>query len=390
MYLNYDDQQLRQALALETAKEITQQPSTWRKLVRIVTDLKPQLQGFLDQLGKPGEYDILLMGAGTSEYIGNALKDYLNPMTNFSLRSVATTDMVLSPRTFIREDRPTLYISFGRSGNSPESTGALLAIEAVTKRDYHLIITCNKDGALAHYAKDHKNAFAILLPEETNDKGFAMTSSFSNMLLATVLTFNLDQLDAFTKTVDTMADSIEKNLSSYAKTLQDLIKGFDFKRVIYLGSLSMKGYAQESCLKVLELTAGKIATLFDSPTGFRHGPKSFIDEKTLIMIYLHDDPLTRKYEEDLCEELKRQQDGYKLCVISHRPTSFKGDINITIPYHQETPMILAGLQMMVLAHILSFTKSYTMGITTDNPCPTGEVNRVVTGVTLYPVERKDS
>ena len=33
-------------------------------------------------------------------------------------------------------------------------------------------------------------------------------------------------------------------------------------------------------------------------------------------------------------------------------------------------------------------QSLSLGITPDNPCPTGEVNRVVKGVTLYPYTLK--
>jgi len=51
-------------------------------------------------------------------------------------------------------------------------------------------------------------------------------------------------------------------------------------------------------------------------------------------------------------------------------------------------MELVGLKMIVLAHMIGFFKSISLGITVDNPCPTGEVNRVVTGVTIYPVERE--
>ena len=41
-----------------------------------------------------------------------------------------------------------------------------------------------------------------------------------------------------------------------------------FDRIIYLGSGSLEGLAKESQLKILELTAGKIVTAFDSPLGF--------------------------------------------------------------------------------------------------------------------------
>jgi tagatose-6-phosphate ketose/aldose isomerase len=33
---------------------------------------------------------------------------------------------------------------------------------------------------------------------------------------------------------------------------------------------------------------------------------------------------------------------------------------------------------------LAFEKSLQLGLGPDNPCPTGEVNRVVQGVTIYP------
>ena len=56
-----------------------------------------------------------------------------------------------------------------------------------------------------------------------------------------------------------------------------------FDRIIYLGSGSLEGLAKESQLKILELTAGKIVTAFDSPLGFRHGPKSFVNEKSLVL-----------------------------------------------------------------------------------------------------------
>jgi len=388
MYLNYDDQDLKSATAFETAREITQQPSTWLKTLKLVQEQKEALRNFLNKIGQIGTFDIVMMGAGTSEYIGNALLHYINPMTNFSARSIPTTDLVTSAIDYIRCDRPTLFISYGRSGNSPESMGAVKAVEAVCPNPYHLYITCNERGELYQSTKTMPNVYGLLLPAETNDLGFAMTSSFSNMLLATVLVFNLDKLDQLSENVKDAAANIDRNILAYAATLQTIVREFDFKRIIYLGSESMKGYAQESCLKVLELTAGKIATLHDTLLGFRHGPKSFIDPETLVVVYLSDNPYVKRYELDLCNEIKRQQKGYRILVVNHQPVEFQGDYQIQLDSQANQPMILVGLQMMIIAHILAFTKSYTMGMTTDNPCPTGEVNRVVTGVTIYPYERR--
>lgn len=386
MFLKISEEMLHKANAYNTAKEISQQPNTWKKTVELIKSRKAEIQSFLAQLGELGSFDIVLMGAGTSEYIGNTLVRYLNKLSHFNARSIATTDMILNPELYINSNKKTLFISYGRSGNSPESVGSVQAINAVSKNAYHLFITCNKEGSLAKLAINNEKIFAIELPEETNDLGFAMTSSFTNMLCATVLCFNLDHLDQFEKFVYNLATSVENQLSDNAETIYDLVKDFDFERIIYLGSECMKGYAQESALKILELTQGRVSTLFDTLTGFRHGPKSFINPKTLIVVYLSDDEFVSRYELDLIRELKAQQKGYKILVVKHKEVECMGDYTIQCDY-SEMPMELVGLKMVMIAHLIAFFKSLSLGITVDNPCPTGEVNRVVTGVTIYPVER---
>ena len=60
------------------------------------------------------------------------------------------------------------------------------------------------------------------------------------------------------------------------------IVNLDFERIVYIGSGSLAGLTREAQLKILELTAGKVATIFDSSMGFRHGPKSFINENNNV------------------------------------------------------------------------------------------------------------
>lgn len=386
MFLTISDEMLKRTKALDTAKEITQQPQTWRKTLQLVQSNKNRIQKFLNQIGELGSFDIIFMGAGTSEYIGNSLVHYLNRVSHFNARSVASTDMILNPGLYVNPNKNTLFISYGRSGNSPESVGSVNAANTATNHAYHLFITCNKDGALAKLAYGNDRICALELPEETNDLGFAMTSSFTNMLLATVLCFNLDQLDIYGEKVNGLAQSVESHLLNHAEYLREVVDEFDFERIIYLGSACMKGFAQESSLKVLELTQGRVSTLFDTLTGFRHGPKSFINHKSLVVIYLSDDEFVRKYEIDLINELKSQQKGYKILVVNHKELELKTDYSIHCVYN-DLPMELVGLKMIVIAHMIAFYKSLSLGITVDNPCPTGEVNRVVTGVTIYPVER---
>ncbi len=384
MYLNIEEDLLRKNLAYHTAREISQQPFTWIETLNLVQSMKNKISDFLRELGRRGSYDIVFMGAGTSEYIGNTLVYYFNKISNFNARSVASTDMILNPELYINKKKKTLFISYGRSGNSPESVGAVQAVNEVTENALHLFITCNKEGALAKFAYHDDRVLAIELPDETNDIGFAMTSSFTNMLLATILCFNLDNLESYVKKVYELSKSVERDINSNATQIQSMIEEFKFERIIYLGSQCMKGFAQESALKVLELTQGRIPTLYDTLTGFRHGPKSLINQRTLIVIYLSDNDLTRKYELDLVQELKNQQNGYKILLISHKQVECETDYSIKCTYN-DLPMELAGLKMIVIAQIIAFFKSLSLGITVDNPCPTGELNRVVKGVTIYPI-----
>lgn len=385
MYLTYEKEDLIQQSSYETAREIMQQPTTWKQTLDCVEANQERLETFFSDIRNHGEFSIVMMGAGTSEYIGNVLEPWLNRRKNYQVRSVASTDMVVAPKRFINPSKTTLFISYGRSGNSPESVGAIEAAQSICQNAFHLMITCNPDGALHRWSLNRPNALSILLPKETNDLGFAMTSSFTSMLLASLLILE-GLVEAKRKdAVSALSFAVDQQLQDNAARLREIVDTFDFSRIIYLGSNVLKGFAQESALKVLELTSGRIATLFDSFLGFRHGPKSFLNEQTLVVLFIQDSSFTRRYELDLLQELIEQQKGYKILVVSHRPLRTKSDYHIQLPYNAHLSSAYYGLEMVTVAQTLAFLKSVSLNITTDNPCPSGSVNRVVKGVTIYPV-----
>ena len=180
-------EKMKETSSVFTLTEINQQPSTWKKTCAQIAGCKEELQAFLDQVLKAEDFDIVLTGAGTSEFVGNSLYQALNGRYGYKVKSYATTDIVPSPENFLSRTKPTILVSFGRSGNSPESIGAVEAAEVVCKNLYHLFVTCNHEGSLSQMAESRKNCFALNLTPETHDQSFAMTSSFSNMYMATYL-----------------------------------------------------------------------------------------------------------------------------------------------------------------------------------------------------------
>ena len=85
-----------------------------------------------------------------------------------------------------------------------------------------------------------------------------MTSSYSNMYLATYLAFNLDKLDEITAEVEKLAVAGQHFLDDQFGLAQKIVDEFDYNRIVYLDNIGLKGVAQESALKTLELTAGKV------------------------------------------------------------------------------------------------------------------------------------
>ncbi len=385
------EDKMKETSATFTLSEIYQQPATWEKTCRQIREHKDELQKFIDQVIKCEDYDVILTGAGTSEFVGNALFAHLAGLLDHKVKSYGTTDIVATPEAYLSRTKPTLLISFGRSGNSPESVGAVDAAESVCDNVYHLFVTCNKNGALSKRAAETHNCYAINLTDETHDQSFAMTSSYSNMYLATYLCFHLNELDEVCAKVQAIADAGQSFLDNGYGVAQNIVDTYNFERIVYLGSNTLKGTSQESALKMLELTAGRVVTMYDTPMGFRHGPKSIVDDTTLTVVYLSDDAYTRQYEIDLLKEMSGQRKGNKIvAVMSREDETVKALVDYTVVYglKEEHENILLGLDYILFAQTLAVLKSLSLAITPDNPCPTGEVNRVVKGVTLYPYTRK--
>lgn len=383
---NINEEQMKKTLSSFTLKEIYQQPKTWLKTLNQIKESKQAIQSFIDKVIKCDDFDVILTGAGTSEFIGNSLYSYLNKELNYKVKSYGTTDIVATPENYLSKTKPTLLVSFGRSGNSPESIGAVEAASVVCNNLYNLFITCNKDGALSKMADELDNCYAINLTDETHDQSFAMTSSFSNMYLAAYLCFNLDELEQKESILNKVCSSTQNFLDNNYKIASKIIDEFNFERIVYLGSNTLKGISQESSLKMLELTAGKTVAVFDTPLGFRHGPKSIIDDSTLTVVYVSNDEYTYKYELDLIREISSQRKNNKLVVVSDKHSEeldTLADYTVSYNINSNANNAELGLAYITFAQTLAVLKSLSMDLTPDNPCPSGEVNRVVKGVTLY-------
>jgi tagatose-6-phosphate ketose/aldose isomerase len=291
------------------------------------------------------------------------------------VEAIATTDIVSAPLQNLRRDTPTLLVSFGRSGSSPESVAAVDLVDAHVDQAYHLVITCNAEGALAQ--RKNVNSKIVILPEATHDRGFAMTSSFSAMMLAALSI--LGGVDALDGRVPAIAAAVGDAITRAAPVVERLA-GRGFKRVAYLGSGVFQGLAREAALKMMELSDGGVVTCFDSALGFRHGPKTIVNADTLVVVFVANDPLTRLYDLDIIEELRSDGRCGEVVVISAQPSD---GAEITIANMAQADDVDLLFPFIVPAQLLGLRVSEMLGLTPDQPNASGTVNRVVQGVRIH-------
>ena len=363
-----------------TYAEIRRQPRMWRETAATLRTRRDEVAAFLaPRLANPS-LRIVLTGAGTSAFAGDVIAPALRTALGRRVDAVATTDIVANPTATFAEDLPTLLISFARSGNSPESTAATELADQFLTEVSHIVITCDLTGELARAHGDAPASLVVGMPQETNDTGFAMTSSFTSMVLACLLLFQGVQEHV----VEALADASERLFA-----LDDEIGALldhPTNRVVYLGAGSLTGLARESALKLLELTAGTVVGLFDSPLGFRHGPKAVVDDTTLIVVYRSDDAYTALYDDDILAELQEVAPGRVVCVGGSGAVS---STDYPLPGIDGLPDAYRGPAAVVFAQLLALHASVKAGCTPDNPFPGGTVNRVVQGVTVYPHPRSE-
>lgn len=368
-----------------TWKEIRQQPEMWLRTYDIVSGMKSRIESFVKKYVAEG-YEIILTGAGTSAYIGDALQWVLKGTLLDGARAVATTDIITEADQLFDEQSKVLLVSFARSGNSPESVGAINLVNRTAGKAAHIYITCNEKGQMAVMAdKNPDNTLLLLLPPETNDLSLAMTSSYSSMYLACAMVANIERIEEHKTQIEAVSAATAAALDKYEGSIRDMA-GRSFNRAVFLGSGELMGVAEESRLKLQELTDGTVMCAFDSFLGFRHGPKAVINKDTLIVYLLSEEPATQRYEYDLIRQIKANNTiaGY-VGVSQSKPAIEEDyfDLNIIIGIPAEVKRCYKSVSYVVAAQLLGFYKALDLKRSPDNPSVSGNISRVVEGVTIY-------
>lgn len=361
-----------------TLVEICQQPLLWADTARRVTGMKERLAELLK-----GVQWLVIAGSGSSQYAGECVHPALQAEMGIPVFSAGGGWLLLEGLRGIPPSRPGLLVSLARSGDSPESVGVVELYLETAPSVRHLVITCNDGGRLVTRYRDSARVTVLVLDEHTNDRGLAMTSSFTDMAIAARALGWLGQAGTLERTVERLAAACRHLLLHHTHRIAAVARG-PFRRAVFLGSGCRFGAARESALKMLEMNAGAIPTLAETYLGLRHGPMCLVDRETLVVCFLSSDPLARAYEEDLIAELQRKRIGARKLIVGEKiPPALldPNDVALEIPGMAALGDDNVAVLDVVAGQLLAFFRCLAGGLRPDMPS-SGVISRVVNEFTV--------
>jgi len=375
---------------VHTPQEISQQPDTWWRTYESLSELAPQLETFLKGAGVFNDVQsrpsVFLIGAGTSDYIGRTVAPLLRRLWQCEVRAVPSTDLLTCVDDNVVTGKANVWVSFSRSGDSSEGVAVLETALKQRPEIHHLIVSCNSAGRMARMVSERGNICQVILDDEVNDRGLAMTSSFSNMVVAGQCLAHIQDLTRYSATLKALIEAARTFLPAAAQFAHRVVTD-GFRKICFLGTGALHGVAVESALKVLELTAGKIVTFNETFLGLRHGPLSAIDQETLVIGFVSGEPGRRSYELDLLEEVREKKLAKGVVIIAPKiglnAEKIMRKIGAVMPLELAVADCYRPPVDVFIGQLLGLFASIKLGLKPDTPSPGGAISRVVSQVRIY-------
>ncbi len=379
-----------------TPREIAQQPKTWEGTLEIFNQNQQRICNFLDSVGVREDLVhrpvVMLIGAGTSDYIGQALELLVRQKWGCEVLTVASTDMLPNLAEYVVPGRKYLWISFSRSGDSPEGVAVLEQAIQMYPEVAHLVVTCNAKARMAEICRGSKRACVVVLDDAVNDRSLAMTSSFTNMVVMGQCLANAWSIDEYTRVLSELVSAGE-NMLTRAAADAERIAAEGYTRVCFIGGGALASIAKESALKVLEMTAGQVQAMSETVLGLRHGPMAALDTQTLFVCFVSGDERRAKYASDLLREI-----GEKGIVGERVAVGTAAAKSEILPFcdsylaiddaggHVSEETIGDSYRAVVdviFGQMLGLYCSVAHALKPDSPSPDGVINRVVQKFRIY-------
>jgi len=342
-----------QKMKYVTIKEIIEQPTSWNSTINYITQQRKYIKEFTDTLKNR---NLIFTGCGTSYYLGLSGASIYSKIAKEKANAFPASDLLIFPESIFSNNTKYLTVPISRSGTTTET---VLAAKSV-KKDlgiYTLALSCYEDSELANICN------MKLIAQNATEKSVVMTKSFTTMLLIIqIISAIKAENNDYEKNLTILPEKGEMIVEKYQSTIQDIINNENMNKFIYLGQGPYYGLACESMLKIKEMSLSTSEAYHSLE--FRHGPKSIVDSKTLLTIFISDAGV--EYETNLLQEIK--QLGAKTLVICENKTK---EISNYGDYIFELNSGLSDYERLILympiSQLLGYYMAVHKGLDPDKP-----------------------
>jgi glutamine---fructose-6-phosphate transaminase (isomerizing) len=347
------------AAGAHSLAEILSQPDVWKACLAKLH----QSQG-LEQVrdrfaNAPGW---LLIGCGSSYYVALAAAATISSLTKRPARAIPASELLLYPEPTLVEAKDWVPLLISRSGRTSE---VLKAAELLGSRNLQtLAITCAPNQPLEKLA-----SHTICIPAD--EQSTVMTRSFSSMLLTLqALAAVLAGDTKFSGSLADMPAAAESTLEELPGRIREFAQAHSFADYVCLGQGPFYGLACEYALKLTEMSLSYAQSFHTLE--FRHGPKSIVSSKTLLVFLLSQQGYRAECE--LLSEMK-SLGAPILAVANHADGRVRAAASLVVELSLDLPELARLAPALWPGQLLGLYTGLDKGLDPDAP---RNLSRVVT------------
>lgn len=285
-----------------TLSEIFSQPQCWRECLAKLAS-SPDLAAAV-AMARP-EAEWIFVGCGTSYYLAISAAAAFNGL-GLAARAIPASEVLLYPSLALVSGRDCIPVVISRSGRTSEAVRAAHQLE----KQHNLrtiAITCADGQPLQ---AECSVALKLL---DADESSMVMTRSFTSMLLSLqFLGAKISRNAAMQAGLMELSAQAAPLFDTVPQRLQRFVQEHDFEDCAFLAQGPLFGIASECMLKVTE-SSSTYTQIFHS-LEWRHGPKSLVGPKALLVFLLSES----SYEAETELLLEMKELGASIMAIGNR------------------------------------------------------------------------
>lgn len=334
---------------VKTVQEIYGQPATWKRCLNVLRNFD------FDQLigaRSPNDFQWVFIGCGTSYYLAQAAAATFTRLTGSLARALPASEVLLEQELSIPSLETVFPVLISRSGSTSEVLSVANLLKA--KGTEFLILTC--DG------NDLARTTHRVLQLPAKEESTVMTASFTSMLFSMqYLAATVSGNEQFIAALEEVPNLVESRLGKYDSPLREFAQR-PFDDVAVLGQGALYPIAAEMALKVMESSSSY--SQFFHTLEFRHGPKSIIDDRALVIGLLSEDGLEQEVK--VLQEMK-ELGASTIAVVNHANSEVERAADLVIELSSSLPNLALLIAFVVWGQLFGSYVGLAKGLNPDEP-----------------------